>query len=156
MKKIKVQVFNAGENELPHYATEFASGMDVKANIPVDEFNGRREVTICSNERKLIKTGLFIAIPEGYEVQVRPRSGLALKLGVSVLNTPGTIDSDYRGEVGVIIINHDIHPFVIQHGDRIAQLVIKETNQIEFEEVQTFDDLPTSDRGTGGFGSTGK
>lgn len=93
MKQIKVQVFNAGENELPHYATPFASGMDIKANIPVDEFNGRRELTILSGERKLVKTGLFVAIPEGYEIQVRPRSGLALKLGVTVLNTPGTIDS---------------------------------------------------------------
>lgn len=130
---------------LPKYMTEHAAGMDLYAAVS-------EELIIPSGEWKLVPTGLSIALPEGYEAQVRPRSGLALKQGVSVLNTPGTIDADYRGEVGVILMNHSKQPLVIKRGDRIAQMIINEVVKIAFEEVA---ELSETVRGAGGFGHTG-
>lgn len=128
---------------LPTYATDGASGCDLRAN---------EEVMIYPGKRYAVRTGLFLAIPPGGEAQVRPRSGLALKHGVTVLNSPGTVDSDYRGEVRVLLINHGDAPFEVKNGDRIAQLVFAQTIQAKFSEVDVLDD---TDRGTGGFGSTG-
>lgn len=153
MEKINVEVFNTSDNPLPKYATEFASGMDLIAYIPEEEEG--RKLMISGGETKLVKTGLFVAIPEGYEIQVRPRSGLALKLGITVLNSPGTIDSDYRGEVGVILHNTRATPFFVYNGDRIAQAVIAPTHRIMFNQVSKFEDLSVTARSTGGFGSTG-
>ena len=130
---------------IPHYATEGAAGADISAYLSAP-------VTLRPGEYKAIPTGLFMEIPEGYEVQVRPRSGLALKHGITVLNAPGTIDSDYRGEVKVILINHSSEAFTIQDGDRIAQIVIARVHRLPFVEV---DDLSATERGEGGFGSTG-
>jgi len=132
--------------EFPHYATELAAGADLRA--AVDE-----EIILQPGERKLIPTGLAMALPDGYEAQIRPRSGLALKHGITVLNTPGTIDADYRGEVGVILINLSDIPFPIQRGDRIAQMIIAPFVQAAFEEA---DNLSETDRGSGGFGSSGR
>ena len=128
---------------LPAYATDGAAGMDVRA---------AEDVTLAPGARRAVATGLALAIPPGFEIQVRPRSGLALKHGISVLNTPGTIDSDYRGELKVILINHGAEPFVIARGDRVAQLVLAPVVQAAWEEVA---DLDHTARGTGGFGSTG-
>lgn len=130
---------------LPQYKTADSSGCDVCAHI-------KEDITLNAGEHKLIKTGLYVEIPEGYELQVRPRSGLALKNGISVLNSPGTIDADYRGEIGVILINHSNEPFIVHNGDRIAQLVFAPVVQARFN-VQS--DLSDTNRGTGGFGSTG-
>ena len=130
---------------IPHYATEGAAGADISAYLSAP-------VTLRPGEYKAIPTGLFMEIPEGYEVQVRPRSGLALKHGITVLNAPGTIDSDYRGEVKVILINHSSEAFTIQNGDRIAQIVVARVHRFPFVEV---DDLSATERGEGGFGSTG-
>jgi len=130
----------------PHYASTHAAGADLRAAI--DE-----EIVLQSGEHALIPTGFAMALPAGYEAQVRPRSGLALKHGITVLNSPGTIDADYRGEVGVILINHGKHPFHIQHGDRIAQMIIAPVMQADWKEVETLD---ATERGTGGFGSSGK
>lgn len=130
---------------LPKYMSSHAAGMDLFAAVP-------NEVTIKSGERALIPTGISIALPEGYEAQVRPRSGLAIKSGISVLNTPGTIDADYRGEVCVILMNHDSKQFVVKRGDRIAQMVVKEVIKASLEEVS---ELPDTHRGEGGFGHTG-
>lgn len=143
---LKVKVINKSKHDLPHYATDAAAGLDVRANIDAP-------ITINSLERVLVKTGIFMELPVGYEAQVRPRSGLAYKNGVTVLNSPGTIDADYRGEVGVILVNLSNVPFVIEDGERIAQLVIAKHEQISWEQVTV---LEESDRGTGGFGSTGK
>lgn len=129
----------------PQYKTAGSSGCDVCAHI-------KEDITLNAGEHKLIKTGLYAEIPEGYELQVRPRSGLALKNGISVLNSPGTVDADYRGEIGVILINHSNEPFVVHNGDRIAQLVFAPVVQAKFN-VQS--DLSDTNRGTGGFGSTG-
>ena len=129
----------------PAYQTPHAAGMDLYAAVPAD-------LIIPSGGWKLVPTGLSMAIPEGYEAQVRPRSGLALKQGVSVLNTPGTVDADYRGEVGVILMNHGQTELTIKRGDRIAQMIINKIERIEFQEVA---ELPETERGTGGFGSTG-
>jgi dUTP pyrophosphatase len=131
---------------LPTYMSEHAAGMDLYAAV-------EKETIILPGEWKLVPTGISIAIPEGYEAQVRPRSGLALKQGISVLNTPGTVDADYRGEVGVILMNHSKQDLVVKRGDRIAQMIINKIEQIKFEEVS---ELPTTDRGAGGFGHTGK
>jgi dUTP pyrophosphatase len=131
---------------LPTYMSEHAAGMDLYAAV-------EKEVTIPPGEWKLVPTGLAIALPEGYEAQVRPRSGLALKQGISVLNTPGTVDADYRGEVGVILMNHSKKDLIVKRGDRIAQMIINKIEQIRFEEVT---ELPSSERGAGGFGHTGK
>ena len=149
--KVKVKVFNKSKNELPSYATTGSAGIDLVANI-----NGIDRQIIYPGKWALVHTGLFVTIPEGYELQVRPRSGLALKKGISVLNTPGTIDSDYRGEVGVIIINHSDEAIAFANGDKIAQAVLKQVDQIEWESVSRFEQLPTTNRGEGGFGSTDK
>ncbi len=143
---MKVQIINRSKHSLPEYKTEDSAGMDLVANL--DE-----EIVLKPLERKLISTGLHIALPSGYEAQVRPRSGLALKHGISVLNTPGTIDADYRGDIGVILINLSHEDFAVNDGDRIAQLVIAKHEKINFIEVE---ELSETDRGAGGFGSTGK
>jgi dUTP pyrophosphatase len=142
---IQIKVVNKGHQQLPAYATPQSAGMDLRANL--DE-----SVVLRPLERKLIKTGLFIALPEGYEAQVRPRSGLALKHGITVLNTPGTIDADYRGEIGVCLINLSQEDFVINDGERIAQLVISRHEQGDFELVEELDE---TERGAGGYGHTG-
>ena len=146
MIKIQIKKLPHGEGvPLPKYMSPHAAGMDLFAAVDGD-------VTIKSGDRALVPTGISIALPEGYEAQVRPRSGLAIKSGISVLNTPGTIDADYRGEVCVILVNHDSKPFVVKRGDRIAQMVIKEVIQADLEEVS---ELPDTHRGSGGFGHTG-
>lgn len=143
---MKVKIINLSHHSLPQYATSASAGMDLRANLT-------ESVTLAPMERRLIPTGLFIELPEGYEAQVRPRSGLALKHGVTVLNSPGTIDSDYRGEIGIILINLSQTPFEICDGERIAQLVIAAHEQAEWVEV---DELNESNRGAGGFGHTGR
>ena len=148
---MKVKVINKSGFDLPKYETNNSAGLDLKAfinNVERDD----SYIFLSPGKRVLIKTGLFLEIPKGYEAQVRPRSGLALKNGITVLNSPGTIDADYRGEVGVIIINHGDNGFVINHGDRIAQLVFNKVEQAEWEEV---DSLEETERGDGGFGHTG-
>jgi dUTP pyrophosphatase len=142
---IKVQVINKGHQQLPAYATLQSAGMDLRANLEAS-------VVLHPMERKLIKTGLFIALPEGFEAQVRPRSGLALKHGITVLNTPGTIDADYRGEIGVVLINLSQEDFVIEDGERIAQMVIARHEQAELVVVEELDE---TERGAGGYGHTG-
>lgn len=142
---VKIQVVNRGHQQLPAYATTQSAGMDLRANI--DE-----PVTLRPLERRLIPTGLHIALPEGYEAQVRPRSGLALKHGLTVLNSPGTIDADYRGEISVVLINLSQQNFVINAGERIAQLVIARYEQAELVAVETLDE---TERGEGGYGHTG-
>ena len=130
---------------IPKYETQGASGLDISANINED-------LTLAINESILVPTGIAVSIPQGFEIQIRPRSGLAAKKGISVLNTPGTIDADYRGEIKVILINHGNEPFVIRNGDRIAQMVVCPIVQAKFEQV---DELSDTERGSGGFGSTG-
>jgi len=142
---MKIQVVNRGHQPLPAYATALSAGMDLRANIS-------QPVVLHPMERKLIPTGLYIALPPGYEAQVRPRSGLALKKGITVLNSPGTIDADYRGEVGVLLINLSDQDFVVNDGERIAQMVIARHEQGEFVEVEALDD---TERGAGGYGHTG-
>lgn len=142
---IKIKVVNTGHQQLPAYATPQSAGMDLRANI--DE-----PITLHPMERRLIPTGLHIALPAGFEAQVRPRSGLALKHGITVLNTPGTIDADYRGEVMVLLVNFSTEDFVINDGERIAQMVIARHEQGEFEVV---DELDFTERGEGGYGHTG-
>ena len=142
---ITVKVVNRGHQQLPTYATPQSAGMDLRANL--DE-----PVTLHPLERRLIPTGLHIALPEGYEAQVRPRSGLALKHGITVLNTPGTIDADYRGEVGVVLVNLSQDAFVINDGERIAQMVIARCEQAELSVVDVLDE---TERGSGGYGHTG-
>lgn len=142
---MKVKVVNKSSNSLPAYATDLAAGMDVRANLA-------EPVTLEPLQRAMVPTGLFLEIPAGYEVQVRPRSGLAAKKGITVLNAPGTIDADYRGEVCVILVNLSSEPFVIESGERIAQLVLARHEVIEWEETESLSD---SLRGAGGFGSTG-
>lgn len=143
---MEIKIVNSSSNELPFYATVGAAGMDLKAKL-------ESPVVLAPMERKLIPTGLKIQLPNGYEAQVRPRSGLALKHGITVLNSPGTVDSDYRGDIGVILINLGDAPFEIVNGERIAQLVIAKHEQVSWTPVET---LEESDRGEGGFGSTGK
>ena len=142
---IKIKVVNRGHQQLPAYATPQSAGMDLRANL--DE-----PVTLHPFERRLIPTGLHIALPEGYEAQVRPRSGLALKHGLTVLNTPGTIDADYRGEIGVVLINLSQQDFVVNDGERIAQMVIAQHEQADFVVVE---ELDQTTRGEGGYGHTG-
>lgn len=146
MQKISVNIINRSSNDLPSYATEGSAGMDIRANL-------EQSITLGSLERTLVPTGLFIELPEGYEAQVRPRSGLAIKQGITCLNTPGTIDSDYRGEIKVILINLSTEPQHIQHGDRIAQMIISRVDQVNLVAVQELNDTV---RGGGGFGHTGK
>ena len=143
---IEIPVCFSGAGELPHYATEFSAGMDLRANI-------KAPITLNSLERKLIPTGLSIALPKGYEAQVRPRSGLAAKHGITVLNAPGTIDADYRGEIGVILVNLSQKSFTIVPYDRIAQLVVAQYATVEWKAV---DALTESVRGVRGFGSSGR
>lgn len=142
---VKIKVVNKGNQPLPIYETASSAGMDLRANID-------SPILLKSLDRKLIPTGLHIALPEGYEAQVRPRSGLALKKGITCLNTPGTIDADYRGDVGVILVNLSHEDFVVQPGERIAQMIINKFEQAELIEVETLDE---TERGEGGFGSTG-
>lgn len=142
---VKIKIVNRGRQQLPAYATEQSAGMDLRANI--DE-----SITLNPMERRIIPTGLYMALPQGYEAQVRPRSGLALKHGITVLNSPGTIDADYRGEIGVLLVNLSNEPFVITEGERIAQMVIARHEQGQFEEV---DQLDQTERGEGGYGHTG-
>ena len=142
---IKVKVVNRGHQQLPAYATPQSAGMDLRANLDAP-------ITLRPLERKLIPTGLHIALPEGYEAQVRPRSGLALKHGLTVLNTPGTIDADYRGEIGVVLVNLSQEDFVINDGERIAQMVIARHEQGDFVVVEELDE---TERGEGGYGHTG-
>lgn len=146
MKQVEVKVVLEDGATLPFYATPGDAGMDVRANIT-------EPVTLGSLERKLIPTGIKMAIPDGYEVQVRPRSGLALKHGISIVNTPGTIDSQYRGEIGVIVINLSQYAYTIQPQERIAQLVLNEIGQMSLQKVTSLD---KTERGEGGFGHTGK
>ncbi len=141
-----IQIINKSKHALPKYETAASAGMDLRANID-------NSIILKPLERVLVKTGLFIALPVGFEAQVRPRSGLAYKFGVTVLNTPGTIDADYRGEIGVILVNLSNTTFTIQDGERIAQLVIAKHEQASWQEVSV---LETTERGKGGFGSTGK
>ena len=143
---VEIPVLFLGKGELPQYATSLSAGMDLRAHIEVP-------ITLKTLERKIIPTGLSIALPEGYEAQVRPRSGLAAKHGISVLNSPGTIDADYRGDIGVIMVNLSLEDFIIAPQDRIAQLVIAQFTKVEWQIVEA---LPESERGSGGFGSTGK
>ena len=142
---LKIQVINKGHQPLPQYATQQTAGMDLRANL-------EEPVTLRPMERRLIPTGLHIALPVGYEAQVRPRSGLALKKGITVLNSPGTIDADYRGEVGVLLINLSQEDFVVNDGERIAQMVIARHEQGEFVPVEVLDE---TERGEGGYGHTG-
>ena len=142
---IKIKVVNKGSQELPKYETKNSVGMDLRANI-------KEGIVIRPLDRALIPTGLHIALPEGYEAQIRPRSGLALKKGITCLNTPGTIDSDYRGDVGVILANISNEDFVVNPGDRIAQMIINKVERAKFELVESLDE---TDRGEGGFGHTG-
>lgn len=143
---MKVQIINKSKHPLPAYATEQSAGMDLRANLDMP-------IVLKPLQRCLVPTGLFMALPKGFEAQVRPRSGLAIKKGVSVLNSPGTIDADYRGEVCVILVNLSSEDFVIEDGERIAQMVIARHEQAEWEEV---DVLEETERGSGGFGHTGK
>ena len=146
MPVIQIKIINQSSNPLPEYATSGSSGMDLRANLSEPQ-------TLQPLERTLIPTGLFIELPENYEAQVRPRSGLAIKQGITCLNTPGTIDADYRGEIKVIIINLSQEPQVIQHGDRIAQMVIQPVEKAVWVTTET---LASSERNAGGFGHTGK
>lgn len=163
---MKIQIVNKSSNELPKYESSLAAGMDLRADlwelqskcmfnsaIVRNEKNEIDNVTIYPGGRALIPTGLHIALPEGYEAQVRPRSGLAIKFGITVLNTPGTIDADYRGGIGVILINLGQQPFEIHQGDRIAQMVIAKHEQAELIDVEVLDE---TERGEGGFGHSGQ
>ncbi len=143
---MKVKIVNRSAHALPAYATELSAGMDLRADL-------ENPVVLGPLERALVPTGLFIALPAGYEAQVRPRSGLAAKHGVTVLNTPGTIDADYRGEIKVILVNLSQDPFEIVPGERIAQLVVARHERVEWEPAETLDE---TGRGAGGFGSTGR
>ena len=145
MKKLKVKVINKSHHPLPAYATALSAGMDLRANL--DE-----PITLEPLCRKLVPTGLFIALPPGYEAQVRPRSGLAMKHGITCINTPGTVDADYRGEVGVLLVNLGNTPFVINDGERIAQMVVARHEQVAFESVDVLDE---TERGDGGYGHSG-
>lgn len=145
MEHIKVKIINESGNELPTYETHSAAGMDVRARLDAP-------VTLQPLERRLISTGLRMQLPQGYECQVRPRSGLALKHGISLVNTPGTVDADYRGEIGIIVINLSSEPYTISPGERIAQFVIKQYVKVEWEPVSRIDE---TERGDGAFGHTG-
>ena len=142
---LKVKINNRGRQPLPTYATALSAGMDLRANIDKD-------ITLLPMQRQLVPTGLYIALPEGYEAQIRPRSGLALKHGITVLNTPGTVDADYRGEIMVLLVNFSNEPFTVKDGERIAQMVIAKHEKVDFELVDTLDE---TERGAGGYGHTG-
>lgn len=142
---MQVEIINRSKHSLPAYATALSAGMDIRANL-------EQPITLQPLERCLVPTGLFIALPEGCEAQIRPRSGLALKYGISVLNSPGTIDADYRGEIGVVLVNLSDKPFVIEDGERICQMVIARYERVDWEVVEV---LGVTERGAGGFGHTG-
>lgn len=146
MSEVQVKIINRSRHPLPEYQTEHAAAVDVTANI--DE-----PITLAPRARALVSTGLYIALPPGYEAQIRPRSGLALKHGVTVANSPGTIDADYRGEIGVILVNLSDEPFEVKDGERVAQMVVARHETITWEEVSELDDTA---RGAGGFGHTGR
>lgn len=146
MSKLKVKVVNRSNHSLPEYSTSLSAGMDIRANLS-------QAILVEPGQRVLVPTGLFIELPVGYEAQIRPRSGLALKKGITVLNSPGTIDADYRGEVGIILINHSDNAFEIIDGDRICQMIISRHESIVWEEVEQVGETA---RGEGGFGHTGK
>ncbi len=143
---MKIRIVNKSTNPLPAYSTELSAGMDLRANLT-------ESIVLKPMERKLVPTGLFVEIPAGFEAQIRPRSGLALKKGITVLNTPGTIDADYRGEIGVILINLSQEDFVIEHGERICQMIIAAHETVKWELSGALED---TQRGAGGFGHTGK
>ena len=143
---MEVKIVNKSHHPLPAYATPLAAGMDIRANLS-------EPVVLNPLERKIIPTGLYISLPEGYEAQMRPRSGLAIKHGITLLNTPGTIDADYRGEIGIILVNLSNVPFEINDGERICQMVIAAHSHVEWKPVEVLDD---TERGAGGFGHTGK
>lgn len=142
---MKVKIINKSSHPLPEYATELSAGLDLRANIEAD-------IVLQPLQRTLVPTGVFIQLPEGYEAQIRPRSGLAFKHGLTILNSPGTIDADYRGEIKVILVNLSDQPFTITNGERICQMVIAQYSRIEWEKVDSLDD---TERGAGGFGHTG-
>ena len=142
---LKVKIINRGRQPLPTYATALSAGMDLRANIDED-------ITLLPMQRQLVPTGLHMALPEGYEAQIRPRSGLALKHGITVLNTPGTVDADYRGEIMVLLINFSNEPFIVKDGERIAQMIVAKHEQVSFELTETLDE---TERGAGGYGHTG-
>lgn len=143
---MKVRIINKSEHQMPEYATAMSAGMDLRANLPDGD------VELRPLERRLIPTGLHIALPDGYEAQIRPRSGLAAKYGVTVLNTPGTIDADYRGEIKVILVNLSNETFMVKNGERVCQMVVAKYEKVEWEETDNLDD---TERGEGGFGHTG-
>lgn len=143
---MKLDIINRSKHQLPSYATALSAGMDLRANLD-------GPIVLKPMERRLVPTGLYIALPEGYEAQVRPRSGLALKKGITVLNSPGTIDADYRGEIGVILINLSAEDFIVEDGERIAQMVISRYEQVTLNPVDTLDE---TERGAGGFGHSGQ
>lgn len=143
---IQINIVNRSKHALPSYATALSAGMDIRANLD-------QAITIKPMERRLIPTGLFLELPAGYEAQIRPRSGLAIKKGITVLNSPGTIDADYRGEIGIILVNLSNEDFVVEDGDRICQMVIAAHEQAQWNQVEA---LGETERGTGGFGHTGK
>lgn len=143
---MKVRIINKSGHQMPEYATAMSAGMDLRANLPDGD------VELRPLERRLIPTGLHIALPDGYEAQIRPRSGLSAKFGVTVLNTPGTIDADYRGEIKVILVNLSNETFVVKNGERICQMVVAKYEKVEWEETDNLDD---TERGEGGFGHTG-
>jgi len=143
---MKVKIINKSQHPLPQYATPSSAGMDLRANLS-------EPIVLKPLERKLIPTGIYIALPEGFEAQIRPRSGLALKHGITLLNTPGTIDSDYRGEICVILVNLSSEPFTVNDGERVCQMVISAYTSVNWEEVEALGD---TERGEGGFGHTGK
>jgi dUTP pyrophosphatase len=142
---MKIKIVNKSRNSLPEYSTVFAAGMDLRADL-------EKDIVLMPMQRKLVNTGIYVEIPEGYEAQIRPRSGLAIKHGITVLNSPGTIDSDYRGEVCAIMINLSDVEFTIRNGDRICQMIISKHEKADWEEVE---ELKHSDRDKGGFGHTG-
>jgi len=146
MESLKVRIVNRSRHPLPSYSTLLSAGMDLRAHL--DE-----PVTLAPGARRLVPTGLYISLPKGYEAQIRPRSGLALKKGVTLLNTPGTIDADYRGEIGLIVVNLSQEDFVVNDGERIAQMVVAKHETVEWELCDTLDE---TSRGAGGFGHTGK
>lgn len=142
---MKIQIINKSKHALPEYSTELSAGMDIRANLELP-------IKLSPGRRCLVPTGLYVALPEGFEAQIRPRSGLALKKGITVLNSPGTIDADYRGEIGVILVNLSSEDFIIENGERIAQMVIARHEHIEWDQVS---ELDMTERGDGGFGHTG-
>ncbi len=146
MQTVSVKIINQSANELPGYQTEHSAGMDLRAHLA-------EAITLLPGQRKIIPTGLFIELPEGYEAQIRPRSGLALKHGITVLNSPGTVDADYRGEIMVLLINLSDVPFAIENGERVAQMIVSPYQQVRWQAV---DVLTETQRGAGGYGSTGK